>query len=214
MLEFRSFLQIPKYNQRFMPRLMPAKPTRYSFFLQAALGFKGVVWILVFFVISLVSGFLLLIRLKRCPYSTYSSVSGIIPNSFERLVVKMKQFSLKEYLHLPRLITGIVCVVFLLFSGSVFGQRTATQTGNWNSTATWGGQSVPTVSDAVIIPNGVSVTVNVNNAVCASLTINNSANGTGTLQFNSGSVLTVSASVTMGGTGQRVGDITMTTVGL
>ncbi len=40
-----------------MPRLMPAKPTRYSFFSLAALGVRGVVWMLVSFVNSFVSGF-------------------------------------------------------------------------------------------------------------------------------------------------------------
>ncbi|MBS4070714.1 MAG: Ig-like domain repeat protein, partial [Algoriphagus sp.] len=48
---------IPKNNQRFMPRLMPAKPTIFSFFSKASLGVRGVVWMLVSFVNLLLSGF-------------------------------------------------------------------------------------------------------------------------------------------------------------
>lgn len=40
-----------------MPRLKPAKPTRYSFFTKADLGVRGVVWTLVSFVNLIVSGF-------------------------------------------------------------------------------------------------------------------------------------------------------------
>ena len=40
-----------------MPRLMPAKPTIFSFFSKASLGVRGVVWMLVSFVNLLLSGF-------------------------------------------------------------------------------------------------------------------------------------------------------------
>ena len=49
-----------------------------------------------------------------------------------------------------------------------FSQRTASQSGDWNNTATWGGQSVPTSSDDVTVNNGVFLTVNVS-AVCNSI---------------------------------------------
>ncbi|WP_299059600.1 immunoglobulin-like domain-containing protein [uncultured Polaribacter sp.] len=41
----------------------------------------------------------------------------------------------------------------------VAAATTATQTGNWNDTATWGGNPVPTSSDDVFVPDGVVVTV-------------------------------------------------------
>ena len=197
-----------------MPRLMPAKPTRYSFFSQAFLGLRGVVWMLVSFVNSFVSGFLKLIRVTTslCSIDSLSSITKSIP--FERFGFIQKEISSKSYLQFSRIISGIACVLFLFFSGNVFGQRTATTSGNWNSTTTWGGQSVPTASDDVIINNGVTVTVNVNNAVAASLRLG-SGNGIGALAFNANSVLTVSGTVTLGNSGNnnRRGSIVMTNGG-
>jgi hypothetical protein len=37
--------------------------------------------------------------------------------------------------------------------------RTASVTGNWNNTATWGGSSVPVNGDHVVINNGITLTV-------------------------------------------------------
>lgn len=68
--------------------------------------------------------------------------------------------------------------------------RTATVSGNWNSTATWGGQSVPTSANAVVINPGVNVIVNVN-AACATLNILNNNWQNNSLTINSGITLTV-----------------------
>lgn len=48
--------------------------------------------------------------------------------------------------------------------------RTASATGNWSNTATWGGASAPIITDDVIINSGVTVTIDVASAQCASLT--------------------------------------------
>jgi len=54
--------------------------------------------------------------------------------------------------------------------------RTASVSGNWSNTATWGGASVPTSANDVVINNGVNVTIDVATAECDSLTINGGLN--------------------------------------
>ena len=107
----------------------------------------------------------------------------------------------------------ITFAIFLTtISFSSFAQRTASVNGNWNSTATWGGASVPTSTDQVTINTGITVTVNVTNAACASMQINSGGNNTAVLAFaSSGSPkLTVSGNVTVGqsGNSNREGTIT------
>lgn len=63
-------------------------------------------------------------------------------------------------------------ILMLSMQVSYAATRTASSSGNWNSTATWGGASVPTSADAVFINSGITVTVNIANAQCASLTFN------------------------------------------
>ena len=108
----------------------------------------------------------------------------------------------------------LIIIMSLLFVANTFAQRTASVNGNWNNTATWGGSSVPTSTDAVIIRNGVTLTVNVTNAACASMQINSGGNSTAFLAFaSSGSPkLTVTGNVIVGqsGNANREGTITFT----
>ena len=108
----------------------------------------------------------------------------------------------------------LIFIMSLLFVVNTFAQRTASVNGNWNNTATWGGSSVPTSTDAVIIRNGVTLTVNVTNAACASMQINSGGNSTAFLAFaSSGSPkLTVTGNVTVGQSSNtnREGRITFT----
>jgi len=60
---------------------------------------------------------------------------------------------------------------------------TASVSGNWNSTATWGGSAVPTSADDVTINTNISVTLDVD-AVCKSITINTYNNGTAKFIMN------------------------------
>ncbi|MEI6750295.1 MAG: hypothetical protein WCM93_14155, partial [Bacteroidota bacterium] len=48
--------------------------------------------------------------------------------------------------------------------------RTASVTGNWSNTATWGGSAAPTSIDVITINSGITVTVDVAVAQCASVT--------------------------------------------
>jgi hypothetical protein len=97
-----------------------------------------------------------------------------------------------------------IALVLLVTATVVNAQRTASVTGNWNNTATWGGAAVPTASDAVIINAGVTVTVNVANAACASLTFNAGATGNN-LTISSTNSLAVTGAVTINGTSATSG---------
>jgi len=92
--------------------------------------------------------------------------------------------------------------------------RTASASGNWNNTATWGGAAVPTSNDNVFINNGYTVTVNVSDAVCSTLTVGTTNNTTSTLSFlNSVSQLTIGTWLSVGGNGNRRGSINMSSGG-
>ncbi|MCC9017582.1 LamG-like jellyroll fold domain-containing protein [Flavobacterium lipolyticum] len=75
--------------------------------------------------------------------------------------------------------------------------------GNWNTPTNWSTNSVPTIANDVIIPNGSSAilrTVNINTAaVCKSLTINGggSSNSTTAVTITGSNSLTVSGAVTI-----------------
>ncbi|MEI6049805.1 MAG: hypothetical protein WCS03_12950, partial [Bacteroidota bacterium] len=87
----------------------------------------------------------------------------------------------------------LALTISLLLSASLIkAQRTASVTGNWSSTATWGGLSVPSSTDGVLINSGIVVTVDVN-ATCYSLTFatNTSTVSTAGLVVNTDFTLTV-----------------------
>lgn len=73
--------------------------------------------------------------------------------------------------------------------------RTASVSGNWNNTATWGGESVPTAADDVFINNGITVTVN-GNAFCLTLTMNN-GNAASRINISGTNSLSVTGAIIM-----------------
>jgi len=73
--------------------------------------------------------------------------------------------------------------------------RTASVSGTWESTATWGGQAVPTSVDDVTINAGISVNIN-SAAVCNSVIMNNGATFSN-LTINGTNSLTVTGAFTM-----------------
>lgn len=79
-------------------------------------------------------------------------------------------------------------IIFNLISVLVFfqanAQKTASVSGLWSNTTTWGGAAVPTGSDDIIINNGISVTIDNNFTTTGSITLN----GTGTIQMASNSL--------------------------
>lgn len=72
--------------------------------------------------------------------------------------------------------------------------RTASVSGYWSSTTTWGGASVPVDGDAVTINAGITVTVDVN-AQCSSLTFTGGVSNT--VSISGTNSLTVSGLVSM-----------------
>ncbi|MDD5050805.1 MAG: Ig-like domain-containing protein [Candidatus Pacebacteria bacterium] len=96
----------------------------------------------------------------------------------------------------------VFCVASVFFVAALIkptttfaAARTASVTGNWSNTATWGGSSVPGASDTVTINSGVIVTVDVTSSA-TSITFPTASAAT-KLVINSGVTLTVSGAVTI-----------------
>lgn len=87
--------------------------------------------------------------------------------------------------------------------------RTASVSGNWSSTTTWGGSSVPTSCTDVTVNAGVTVTADLNTAPanCHNLTIN--SGGQVMVTFKSGTFLSVYGSIVnnSNGNGNSLGGI-------
>ncbi len=88
----------------------------------------------------------------------------------------------------------MVILTVMMISGKSFGNSySITSNTNWSAI---NGGKLPTSGDDVIIQNGATVTVDINNAACSNLTIGSKGNGT--LVFNDGSILSVSGNLTLG----------------
>ena len=103
----------------------------------------------------------------------------------------------------------LILVIILCVLRSYSATRTATSSGNWSNTATWGGNPVPIASDDVIINGGVTVTMDVNTAACSNLTIYGIANWTAARTTNVGGNLTISGG-TLSGSATGVLNVTGT----
>ena len=103
----------------------------------------------------------------------------------------------------------LLVVILLIQANSVFAAtRTASTSGNWSSTATWGGASVPNSGDDVIINPGITVTVDIA-AECATLTMNASPNSS-TITISGSNSLTIGGLLTM----QRPGSGDLATINI
>ena len=118
-----------------------------------------------------------------------------------------------------KLLLPILTLLVLLLGASSASADTHTSvgSGNWSTAGTWNssGGGVPTASDTVNIAPTHTVTVDTSGAGCTTLQIGN-ASGMATLKFNSGSILAVSGTVTLGqssGGNNRFGTIDMTSGG-
>lgn len=80
-------------------------------------------------------------------------------------------------------------------SDAPLANRTASVTGDWNNTNTWGGKSVPVAGDNVTINSGITVTVTAA-AACTSITFAAVASSS-SLIINGSNSLTVSGAVSM-----------------
>jgi len=103
-----------------------------------------------------------------------------------------------ERLFTPQFLSKkILLIIFsLMVCLSTYGaNRTASVSGNWNATATWGGAAVPVAGDAVFINSGRTVTVT-SDAACASLTIYAAGTNNG-ITISGTNSLTVSDAIIM-----------------
>lgn len=100
----------------------------------------------------------------------------------------------------------LLFLCFLFFVGQSFAQ-TNTWDGsggaNWTTASSWSLNVVPTAAHDVVIPNGITSTININTAaVCKSLTINSGGTANTLSITNSAYSLTVTNGITIGaGTG-------------
>ncbi|MFH6997707.1 T9SS sorting signal type C domain-containing protein [Flavobacterium sp. FlaQc-57] len=91
----------------------------------------------------------------------------------------------------------LMCLgMFFVVSFANAAVRTASVSGLWSSTATWGGLSVPGAGDTVIINSGVIVTLNVNTPKLLSVTINSAGANNG-ITFNPGFLLDITGGLIM-----------------
>lgn len=121
----------------------------------------------------------------------------------------------------------VAALIVLLSSSDALAQRTASVSGLWSSTTTWGGQPVPTASDAVTISGsvtgGIVVTVDIA-AECASLTVatgirastlalsgTNSLLVSGGITINSGSMSGANKFIDVGSGSLTCASVTMAT---
>ena len=115
--------------------------------------------------------------------SNASSNHEALKNAFNS-VTKIKYHFMKNII--PAYKSFSILVIFLFMSGSVWSAtKTASVSGNWNATATWGGSAVPTNVDDVIINAGIAVTMSTT-GTCRTIT-----DMAGSSTINGASLLTI-----------------------
>ncbi len=109
-----------------------------------------------------------------------------------------------------RTITFLVAMVALISTGAS-SQIVSATTGNWNAPATWTGGVVPSTTDAVVIANGHTVTIN-SNVVIGSLTVGQGTSGSLRFLASASDTMTISGNLTVaaGGTFDVAPQVTAT----
>ncbi|MEI7437322.1 MAG: hypothetical protein WCL16_11030, partial [bacterium] len=106
---------------------------------------------------------------------------------------------------------ALLLMAAFAFSGAEFAvaaSRVASVSGNWNSTATWGGLSVPVLGDTVTNNAGVTVTVpTAYTAQCATLVFTTNSGASSIVLADSTSALSVTGAVTIQRNGSAVNKI-------
>jgi hypothetical protein len=107
----------------------------------------------------------------------------------------------------------LLYLIALLTLGGFIGTRvmaaarTASVSGNWSNTATWGGAAVPVAGDNIILNSGITLTVDVNTAAVTTIVMNAPA-ANNAIIINSGITLNATGAITM--TSPSAGTITQT----
>ena len=89
----------------------------------------------------------------------------------------------------------VMAICFFAINFNVSGAPKTAKTGYWSKSDTWNPSGVPTSSDDIIIPDGVTVTMNKNYTLDAGHTL--TINGTGIIQFtkNGGNTLIINGTI-------------------
>jgi len=106
--------------------------------------------------------------------------------------LQVKNIGFLRYSVNKKLMLTFIMIVLFSVSAVNAATRTASVSGAWSSTATWGGAAVPTAADDVIINSAITVTISAA-AVCNNFTNN------GTLTISGTNTLTVSGNWTNSG---------------
>jgi hypothetical protein len=116
-------------------------------------------------------------------------------NYFDLFKTVKNSGSMKKNLQIGK---KIALALILLVTAAVTNAatKTATANGNWSTPGTWIG-GVPAAGDDVIIPAGITVTLNVNTANIATLSVS----GTLSIGDNTARIITVTGTVTVNASG-------------
>jgi len=100
----------------------------------------------------------------------------------------------------------ILLFIMVISSSFIFAQRTASTSGNWNVSSTWGGATVPTNSDAVTltgftvtIPSGYAASVASVSCAGGALVMNGNLNVASDMTYSGAVTLSNNADLTIGG---------------
>ncbi len=72
-------------------------------------------------------------------------------------------------------VKSLFAILLLFATGNICAQRTAVTSGNWSNPATWSPAGVPASTDSVVIPGGLNIVIDVNNATAKTVVLNNAA---------------------------------------
>ncbi len=90
-----------------------------------------------------------------------------------------------------KVLKSIFLLLLILGVSEMYGQKVASVSGSWTSTATWGGASVPVAGDQIIINSGVTVTLNTSFTSTNSITLLDG----GIIKFSRGNTLIVNGTI-------------------
>jgi hypothetical protein len=111
--------------------------------------------------------------------------------------------------HLQRF--SLYFIVMMFGPLLAFAQKTAIASGSWNDAANWSPAGIPTATDAVSIPSGITITIDVSlPAVAASIQVNNGASlSDATLVLDPNASLTVTGVISLGNSNGASGILSM-----
>ncbi|MGE5318503.1 MAG: beta strand repeat-containing protein, partial [Chloroflexota bacterium] len=104
---------------------------------------------------------------------------------------------MKKGLLSMKILSACLVILITLFSGMTglnAATKTASVSGNWNSTTTWGNSAIPLSGDDVVINAGINVTAT-ESTTCSSMTF--VAGGSSSVSVNGGITLTVTGVITL-----------------